>query len=448
MKKPSWSRIRERLTARRLAAVVAALAVGVAAGVVVVILDDDGDEQAVETPRLAPVSIALGNGVPEGTVIGVVLSNAGPGRNYAGMVGGAYVAAHRLNDGRPDRVRLVVEDDGGDPAQAVAAVERLVEAGAAGIVYGSAGPQFVAAADAAARLGVPLLAPYAGDVTATTDTSSVYLTGPTDEQAVARLRTFADGRGWTRLAFLAPNGAAGDRAVQAVRDRDLAAAISRFDDSAAGAGQAMDAALANEPDAVVVWGGVDAASGAVAAVDAADATVAVVLGPQAGVPAFGRTQAGLLAPSAVDGLLSVGTWAGPWIPTTSVDLFFAARAAAVAAGAITGEATDADIASHDAVLALAEAARLAGRADRAAVASALPRVTVGVGQAGGAGVPLGFGRPAAVQDGAVAMLTYTTFDDGSGRTAPLATGGGHWVAVDGTFELPPALRGLFESNGG
>ncbi len=66
---------------------------------------------------------------------------------------------------------------------------------------------------------------------------------------------------------------------------------------------------------------------------------------------------------------------------------------------------------------------------------------------GAAGVPLDFRNPAAISDADVALLTYSTADDGSGRYLT-KTSGGHWVAVAGTYELPDALKGLDNPYGG
>jgi ABC-type branched-subunit amino acid transport system substrate-binding protein len=160
-------------------------------------------------------------------------------------------------------------------------------------------------------------------------------------------------------------------------------------------------------------------------------------------PNFGKSQNTMLAPSAGSGLLSAGTWAGAWTPGQEVDNFYEAKNRAVKDGGVSAEMTNADIRSHDAVVAIANAAKAANSNQPAAVLSALRQL-----KTSGAGVPLDFSKQTAVADGSVAVLAYSTIDDGSGRYPDPATAGGHWVAVRGTYTLPDALKGLDNANGG
>lgn len=409
--------------------------------------DDDSKGAAIETPRAAtPKSaLALGDGVPEGTVIGLIVSNAGPGRDLIDLAAGAYVATFRLNGAEAGsaRVRLAVRDDGGDAAGATKAVDELVADGVAGIVYGSAGDQFAAAAQAAERHGVALLAPYAGDSSAVSASSTTFLTGPSESQAGARIARYAADQKWARVAALVQTGSHGDRGAAALTAAGLSPAITvRFDAATVTLAGALAEAIRAGADAVVVWSDVEGAAKAVAAADAANLAVPMVLGPRVGVPAFGRTQAGQLAAPARDGLLSVGLWAGPSTPTRAVDDLFDAKAEAVGSGAVSADVTNASLAAHDAVLAVADAARQARSRQAAAVLTALRKLVTTSGPLASAGVPLDFTRAVAVSDSAVAMLTYSTLDDGSGRFADAATGGGHWMAVEGTFDYPESLAGL------
>jgi hypothetical protein len=68
--------------------------------------------------------------------------------------------------------------------------------------------------------------------------------------------------------------------------------------------------------------------------------------------------------------------------------------------------------------------------------------------AGVVGVPMHFNASPVVADTDVALLAYSTIDDGRGRYAAAATGGGHWQAVAGTFTPPEALKGLDNPYGG
>ena len=66
-----------------------------------------------------------------------------------------------------------------------------------------------------------------------------------------------------------------------------------------------------------------------------------------------------MAPSVSDGVVSAGEWAGPDTPTAAVDTFYLARDRAVASGAVAADLSQADIRSHDAVLALVGASMAA-----------------------------------------------------------------------------------------
>ena len=103
----------------------------------------------------------------------------------------------------------------------------------------------------------------------------------------------------------------------------------------------------------------------------------------------------------------------------------------------------ADIRSHDAVVAIAYAAKAANGNGPSQVLTALKSLKLDV-----AATPLDFSSQTAVSDGNVAALSYSTVDDGSGRYPDPSTAGGHWVAVDGTYTIPDSLQGLDNAYGG
>jgi hypothetical protein len=142
-------------------------------------------------------------------------------------------------------------------------------------------------------------------------------------------------------------------------------------------------------------------------------------------------------------MMSAGTWAGAWTPTQPIDAFFSARGKAVTDGGVIADLSNADIRAHDAVVSLAQAAKAAKSNSPSAVLGALKSLKPDV-----AGTPLDFSQQMALTDGNVAVLTYSTVDDGSGRYPELSQGGGHWVAVDGSYSLPDSLKGLDNVYGG
>src|SRR5439155_12053913 len=131
----------------------------------------------------------------------------------------------------------------------------------------------------------------------------------------------------------------------ATSDTDVKAQFKDF--SAAGA------------DGVVVWA--DGSESVKATTAAAESTtpLAMMFSSRNATPAFGRLQQTLLAPTAAQGMLSAGTWAGAWTPTQAIDAFFAAKPKAVSDGGVIADLGTADIRSHDAVVAIAYAAKAA-----------------------------------------------------------------------------------------
>jgi ABC-type branched-subunit amino acid transport system substrate-binding protein len=197
-------------------------------------------------------------------------------------------------------------------------------------------------------------------------------------------------------------------------------------------------------DGIVVWAADNPnVTKAVTAVDLDNAPVQLMVSSRGATPNFGKSQNTMLAPSASDGLLSAGTWAGAWTPGQDIDNFYAAKGLAVKDGGVTADMSNADIRSHDAVVAIANAAKSASSNQAAPVLAALRQL-----KSAGTGVPLDFSHQIAVADGSVAVLAYSTVVDGSGRYPDPSTAGGHWVAVRGTYTLPDALKGLDNANGG
>jgi ABC-type branched-subunit amino acid transport system substrate-binding protein len=388
-------------------------------------------------------AVALATTAPPGLKVGMIISNAGPGKDVTELASGAYVAEYRLNAAKAGSVQLVVEDDTGTADGAVAAVDKLADDGVAGVVYGSTGDQAKAAAGEAATRGVAFIAPYDGTAGDAADTT--FLTGPTDAQAAAELAAYVKDKALAPVAVVHQVGGYGDAGRAALSGAGLAVQSDvSFDPAAADPGAAARTVAAAKPGVVVAWTELDGGVRLMSDLKAAGVTAPVLFAPRTAVPGFGRAEKGLAAPAATDGLLSAGTWAGPWTPTAAVDAFYLAREKAAAAGA-RADLTNADFRAHDAVLAIVAAAAIAKSGDAASLLPALRRVNR---VTGAAGVPAHFDSATGVADGDVALLSYSTIDDGRGRLPDPATGGGAWVAVAGTYQPPADLRGLDDPFGG
>lgn len=383
--------------------------------------------------------------------VGLIVSSSGPGADVKDLAAGAYVAAFRLNGATAghDNVSLMVADDNGTTDGAVAAMQQLVDDGAAGVVYASTGEQVLAGVAKAAELGMPVVLPYADDPRVTETGTTSYLTGPTIPQVAEELAAHVEDDGIKKVALVRQAGAYGEAGKAAL----AAAGMEFVSDTPYATGSTLDAKgiVGSAPDAVIVWAESAPAVAIADALAAAGSGAQMLFANRSAMPAFGQLVAGSLASSVGDGALSVGSWAGADTPGDAVDVFFVAKDKAVSDGGVTADLGVADLRSHDAVLALVAAAVAAGEeansVGRAETLDAL-RTLSAVDVAGMAGAPLDFGSPTALTDDNVALLSYSTLDDGSGRYPAMDTAGGHWIAVSGSFELPEALDGLDNPYGG
>jgi ABC-type branched-subunit amino acid transport system substrate-binding protein len=393
--------------------------------------------------------LSLAAGVADGLKVGLIVSSAGPGVDLKDLAAGAYVAAFRLNDAKAGsgKVELIVADDNGTPEGATAAMKDLAAKNVLGVVYASTGDHVLAGAATAAELGLPVVLPYADDPKVAAQGATSFLAAPSIEQSAKELASQVKKSGFSKTALLRQGGAYGDAGRAALTGAGLTFAL----DEAFNAGDAVaDLAkkvVAGGPDAVVVWAEAAPALAMVDALSIAGSHAAVLLGNRAPVPAFGHGIAASLAPALGDGTLSVGEWAGADTPTAAVDAFYLARDRAVSDGGVSADLGLADLRSHDAVLALVSAATSAKSSTASQVLDALRTVKTSSVK-GVAGVPMDFSSQHAVADDDVALLSYSTIDDGRGRHPAPATGGGHWVPVAGSYSLPEALKGLDDPYGG
>jgi ABC-type branched-subunit amino acid transport system substrate-binding protein len=334
-----------------------------------------------------------------------------------------------------------VADDNGTSDGAAAAMKSLADQGAVGVVYASTGEQVLSGVAKAAELGMPVVLPYADDPRVTAQGASSFITGPTIPQVAKEFAGYLDKAKLSKVALIRQAGAYGDAGKAALTD----AGVKFSSDTPFTAGSPFSAKgiVAGAPEAIVVWAEAGPAVEVADALSLAGSTADLLFADRAAVPTFGHVLAAALAASVGDGVLSAGSWAGPDTPGAATDAFFLARDKAVSDGGVSADLSLADFRSHDAVLALVAAA--GSSHERGHALDAIRQLSAG-SLRGGAGVPLDFRRSFALTEANVAMLSYSTLDDGSGRYP--ATAGGHWLAVTGTFDPPEALKGLDNPYGG
>lgn len=408
-----------------------------------------GDKKEAVTPgggdiTSAEPAVAIATEA-RGTKVGLIVSSGGPGADVKDLASGAYVAAFRLNGAtaKKDNVELLVADDNGTAEGAVSAVADLASQGVAGIVYASTGEQMLSGVAKAAELGMPVVMPYADDTRLVDQGATSFLAAPSVPQVAKELAEHVAKSGYSKVALVRQAGPYGDAGKAALTSQGM----SFISDTPITAEVPVsgNAIVAGAPDAVIIWAEAAAAVGVADALASAGSNAALLFGDRVAVPSFGKGVVASLAPAVGDGAVSVGSWAGPDTPTAAVDGFFLAKDRAVSSGATNADLAVADFRSHDAVLAIVAAAERAK--STAGVFDALKEVST-ADLAGSVGAPLDFSSPMAMSDDNVALLSYSTIDDGSGRYPAAETAGGHWLAVAGTYALPQALNGLDNPYGG
>lgn len=393
-----------------------ALVIAVAAAVALTLWLHRPQETAAADAVVAtvPVGIAAPD-LPKDTEIGVILtlgtsSSAGSEEEQAAQ--GAVVAAQRLKQGG-NPITLTARNDRGTADGARQAVAELAEKGVSGLVIASTGDQAAAAAEAASEAGLPTILPYAdpevsGDTMFSTAPSAAAVKAATKRALTeAHSVLLVDAGGGT------PAGVTASRTLH-LSDFDDATALAteaailtgdQLREPAADAGRGAKATRQKDPnDAVVLSADSQARAALITqALQARGVSAPIVLGPAATSPAFATALAE--QDGAASGqLVSVGAAWGDAVALQSDDegramsaFLSAVRLAAADDGVknLTGDAPFADSAwaadarSHDAVIALVQAAARAESKDPAKVAEALRGSTPGAAE-GLAGPALDF----------------------------------------------------------
>lgn len=398
--------------------------------------EDERDDDATEVEPVPPAQVTLEAAVDGPVRIGVVVSSVGSGAegtDVLPLAQGAMVAQRRLADGGVD-VEVLGRDDRGTAEGAVAVVDELVDAGVSGIVLGTAGAHTSAALERAAEAGVPVVAPYlAGSGLPGTTWSTAPSSAAVDEGMTDALAAVAASR-----PFVLTIGTAEQPDVEGARDATFGA-----DGVGAAVTAVADAVDERAIDSVVLAGAAADQARFVQGIQTV-ADVPVVLTPDALSPVFADVLAdsgGVLSAP----FLTAGPDAGDATTLTEGTAGDSAAAYFAALRSLTADADavdvlgrpfdvnggDADLASHDAVVALVRAVESAGSSDPGDVAAALPALALDAGD-GLAGPALSFATQQALPDDAVVALTSTTQDPGV--RSVVATGAPeaqhlYWLAV-------------------
>lgn len=366
---------------------------------------------AALTPVPVPLSLSgpvVGQTIRLGLLVG---PKAGEGSDYRDVAEGVRVAAYRFAMTGAN-VQIEVALDDGTVDGAAAALTSLAGRGVIGIIVASSG-QHLRQAVAATPVGPAVLLPYDD---APADTTGVWSTGPTRAAVGAALTEALRQAGVSRPYLVTAPGQTG-LGLSTAGSATLAA------DSA---GQVFDALNSGAADSVII----DASGLAQAQLTAqiqqrlGSRQVPILLTPAALTPPFGGTLLRVGPPPS--SLISVGpdTSDITALTTGSAGAHLSAFLTAVRlAGAdpscrnVFGDAAfteasqTADVASHDATVALIRAAERAGTTAALAVKQTLAGLDL-TGDDGLAGPALNFDTAAALGAAAVVPLHASSQDPG------------------------------------
>lgn len=376
--------------------------------------------------------------------IGLLYTISGQGQEFAQAALGAATLAVSEAERRGVNVELVDRDYGGNPDRARAIAEELALEGVTGIVVGSDDPAVGPALEGFG--GVPLvhaLLPADAAVRAETPTFRV---APSTSLQAEKLAAFLVGeRGDDRVAILheaSPFGEeGGDELVRALSSEGAEVVLRERFRTGGDIHTPVTHAGQLEADSLALWTRDPAEAGRVTIeIHEAGQAYQLALAGSVATFSYGKNASSQVTPVAFrEGILSVGTWAGPWFDLDRLTSFFERFR----------EANNADapyqaLQIHDAVLLLADAGLRAGSGDPDEVAVALEDTEAFVG----AGVPMSFSPEdhEGVGPEDMAILAFTKDPEAAGgEFAPdVSTGGGFFTIDARSVELPPDLLYLLE----
>lgn len=398
-------------------------------------------EQTDAPPARGVTTIPHPGSVP--VRVGLLYTVTGDGADFAQAALGSIPLAVADAERRGIELQVMDRDYGGRPERAAALAEALAADGVAGVVVASDDPRLGPALASVSSIPV-VHALVAGDDVARPG-SSTFRVGPSNDLQARKMASFlVRDRGYERVAILheaTPFGAEGGDDLQSALSR-LGAEVVLLEGFRRGGDVHTPVMHAGqlEAQALVLWTRDNGEAGRVTIeIHDADQSYQLALSGNLATFDYGRNAVSQVTPVAFrDGILSVGTWAGPWFDLERMQGFFQRFI----------EENDAEapfqaIQVYDGLLLLAFAAREAG-GDPEAVAGVLEDTKEFVG----GGVPLSFSSDdhEGVDLDDMAILAFTKDQDSAGgEFAPdVSTGGGFFTISEESVELPPELSYLVE----
>ena len=396
--------------------------------------DDAGTE-----PTAGPTAGAT----PAPVRIGLLYTISDVGGEFAQAALGSSVLATDDAAERGTPIEVLDRDYAGNAKRAGQMAQELADEGVAGIVVASDDPALVPALSGFDA--VPVVHALLPDDDATTS-ETAFRVAPSNRLQAEKLASYlVEDRGLDRIAILhddTPFGVEGGDDIEDALDEQGAAVVLRQSFKVGSdihtpvmhAGQ-LDA------DALVLWTRENGEAGRITIeIHKADQGYQLVLSGNLATFDYGKNAASQVTPVAFrDGILSVGTWAGPWFELDRIRGFFERFRETN-----NVEAPFQAVQVYDAILLLARAARDAGGEDPAAVARALEDTR----DFEGAGVPISFSRDdhegIGMEDMAILSFTKDQASAGGDFAPDISTGGGFFTINTSTVTLPSELAYLTE----
>lgn len=377
-----------------------------------------------------------------GTKIGLLYTISDIGGEFAQAALGSSTLAAEDASARGLNIEVLDRDYAGNAKRAGQLAQQLADEGAVGIVVASDDPALVPALSGFDE--VPVVHALLPDDDAVESGSPTFRVAPSNRLQAEKLAEYLVGeRGLDRFAILhddTPFGAEGAIDIQEALDEQGGAVVLRQGFKVGGdihtpithAGQ-LDA------DALVLWTRESGEAGRITIeMHKADQGYQLVLSGNLATFDYGKNAASQVTPVAFrDGILSVGTWAGPWFELDRMRGFFERFRETN-----NVEAPFQAVQVYDAILLLAQAAREANGSDPSAVAQALEDIR----DFEGAGVPISFSpedhEGIGMEDMAILAFTKDQASAGGDFAPDISTGGGFFTIDTQTITLPSELSYL------
>ncbi|HEV3474712.1 MAG TPA: ABC transporter substrate-binding protein [Actinomycetota bacterium] len=376
--------------------------------------------------------------------VGLLYTISDIGGEFAQAALGASSLA--VDDAKEDgfEIEVLDRDYAGSANRARQLADELATEGVAGIVVASDDPALAPAlADFDAVPVVHALLPDDGAVDADAPTFRV---APSNGLQAEKLADYLVGtRGYDRVAILhedTPFGTEGALDMErALSDQGAQVVMNQGFRVGADIHTPITHAGQLEADALILWTRDNGEAGRITIeIHKADQGYQLVLSGNLATFDYGKNAASQVTPVAFrDGILSVGTWAGPWFDLERMRGFYERFRELN-----NVEAPFQAVQVYDGILLLAQASREAGGADPAAMTEALEQTqdfTAG-------GVPISFApgdhEGVGLEDMAILAFTRDQLSAGGEFAPDISTGGGFFTVDTSTVRLPSELSYLLE----